>query len=204
MTTATDIRHISMGHDDPVKYYQLFATTPNGDEQSYVGVYTTSEERARELCAWHLKAINAFGLEIQQEPVEVLDIHAGNNVRLDSPSTLSHSYRQGAPRRYTREQIHALRLEHGLPVSEGPDDLTVYDNHGHVYRIDDLQTIFDKAADPDDWKGPISVWCEGEAVFPLIAAIEFYTATVPRVNLNTDTMRYLVESEGYRDGPAGP
>jgi len=44
----------------------------------------------------------------------------------------------------------------------------------------------------------------GEWVLPVVAAIEFHTATHPTVQLDVNRMRYLVESEGYRNGPAGP
>ncbi|CAK0780102.1 hypothetical protein CCP4SC76_7220007 [Gammaproteobacteria bacterium] len=38
----------------------------------------------------------------------------------------------------------------------------------------------------------------------IVEAIEFFTATKPQVDLNVDTMRYRITSEGYRMGPAGP
>jgi len=56
---------------------------------------------------------------------------------------------------------------------------------------------------PDDWKGPIAATMSGEAVCAAVAAIKFYTATIPKVALDVRTMQYLVESEGYRMGPAG-
>ena len=74
---------------------------------------------------------------------------------------------------------------------------------GAVYRIADLETAFRAVCDPDDWKAPIAAWCCGEAVLPICEAIRFYTATDPKVELDTNRMRYLVNSEGYRAGPAG-
>lgn len=71
------------------------------------------------------------------------------------------------------------------------------------YTVADLRVVFDQVCDPQDWKGPIAVSMPGEAVLQTVAAIEFFTATTARVTLNTATMRYLVESEGYRQGPAG-
>ena len=80
------------------------------------------------------------------------------------------------------------------------DDLTRYKN----YDIDDLRKVFDAICDPDDWRAPIAVSVSGEAVLPVVAAIEFYTATNPSVSLNVERMKYLVTSVGYRNGPAGP
>ena len=71
------------------------------------------------------------------------------------------------------------------------------------YRVSDLRTTFDALCDPTNWKGPIAVWVLGEAVGITCAAIRHFTATEPTVGLNTDTMRYLVQSIGYQAGPAG-
>ena len=68
---------------------------------------------------------------------------------------------------------------------------------------DELETIFAKVCDPGDWKAPIEVWCRGETVLPICEAIRFFTATEPKVELDTTRMRYLITSEGYRAGPAG-
>jgi hypothetical protein len=69
--------------------------------------------------------------------------------------------------------------------------------------VSDLRKVFEKPADPKDWKGPIAALMPGEAVLGACAAIEYFTATVPRVRLDTRTMTYKVTSEGYRMGPAG-
>lgn len=71
------------------------------------------------------------------------------------------------------------------------------------YTVADLRVVFDRVCDPVDWKNPITAVTTGEGVMGLVAAIEFFTATTPTVTLNTTTMRYLVTSEGYRQGPAG-
>ena len=57
--------------------------------------------------------------------------------------------------------------------------------------------------DPNDWKAPIAVSLPGEFVLIVVAAIKFYTATIPEVTLDVSTMRYTVTSIGYRAGPAG-
>jgi len=72
-----------------------------------------------------------------------------------------------------------------------------------TYTPDELSAIFAEVHDPDDWKAPIAVWCAGEAVLPICEAIRFFTATEPKVELDTTRMRYLITSEGYRAGPAG-
>jgi hypothetical protein len=71
------------------------------------------------------------------------------------------------------------------------------------YKVEDLRAVFDTVCNPNDWKEPIAVTCPGESVMPIVAAIEFYTATIPQVNLNIQKMRYTITSEGYRRGPAG-
>lgn len=67
----------------------------------------------------------------------------------------------------------------------------------------ELKQAFDRVSNPDDWKAEILATCPGELVMLVTAAIEFYTATTPKVELNTRTMEYIVSSEGYRAGPAG-
>lgn len=66
-----------------------------------------------------------------------------------------------------------------------------------------LEAVFSRIQDPEDWKAPIAVSIPGEMVSIAVAAIKFYTATVPTVSLNVQTMEYLIQSEGYRNGPAG-
>jgi hypothetical protein len=71
------------------------------------------------------------------------------------------------------------------------------------YRYSELKQAFDHVCNADDWKAPISVWCQGEGVLLVVEAITYFTATAPKVSLDQRTMRYLIESEGYRNGPAG-
>lgn len=57
-----------------------------------------------------------------------------------------------------------------------------------------------------DWKAPIAVLVPGEAVALTVAAIEFFTATTATVKMSATPVsgiKYLVESVGYRNGPAG-
>jgi hypothetical protein len=67
----------------------------------------------------------------------------------------------------------------------------------------ELDAIFSKLHDQNDWKAPIAVWCQGEAIMGICEAIRFFTATEPKVELNVGSMQYLITSEGYRAGPAG-
>jgi hypothetical protein len=85
------------------------------------------------------------------------------------------------------------------PYDRSWEDRTFYQG----FRVSDLRKIFEKLADPQDWKGPIAATMPGEAVMGACAAIEYFTATVPWVRLDTRTMTYVVTSEGYRMGPAG-
>jgi len=66
-----------------------------------------------------------------------------------------------------------------------------------------LTDAFNKIKDPTDWKNPICARVKGEAVTLVVAAIQHFTATDPTVQLNQNTMDYIIESEGYRMGPAG-
>jgi imidazolonepropionase len=65
-----------------------------------------------------------------------------------------------------------------------------------------------KAADfavlDQESRNGIALAVRGEAVLTVCEAIRFFTATEPRVELDVETMRYLVTAQGYRAGPAGP
>jgi hypothetical protein len=101
-----------------------------------------------------------------------------------------------------------LLLQGRSPMSTVPHDAqAAYDMattgvyKGFTHQA--LSDAIDRLTDPTDWRGPISTWVPGELVLVAVAAIEFYTATTPTVQLNTSTMQYLIESVGYRQGPAG-
>jgi hypothetical protein len=77
------------------------------------------------------------------------------------------------------------------------------------YRWSDLKRQIDSVTNPDDWRGPIEVFKAPEHVAITIAAIEFFTATEPKVSplrdaMTGDIMAFEITSEGYRNGPAGP
>ena len=71
------------------------------------------------------------------------------------------------------------------------------------YTQAQLSDAFDAVANPHDWKAPICVAVPGEHVSIVVAAIQFYTATEPTIELCISNMRYVITSEGYRNGPAG-
>ena len=66
-----------------------------------------------------------------------------------------------------------------------------------------LHEMFDAICDPADWRGPICAWVPMEGVAIAVEAVKFFTATNPTVGFDCATMRCLIESEGYRNGPAG-
>ena len=86
------------------------------------------------------------------------------------------------------------------------------------YTIAELREVFDSISDPQDWKAPIetTATCQAE-VDIAVAAIEFFTATKAKVQkahafapphenalVQMATPVYIITSEGYRNGPAGP
>ncbi len=71
------------------------------------------------------------------------------------------------------------------------------------YTLNQLEKAFEAVQNPNDWKAPICAAVKGEAVNLVVEAVKYYTATVPTISLNTNSMTYLIESEGYRMGPAG-
>lgn len=81
--------------------------------------------------------------------------------------------------------------------------MTTEDLKFRGYTVEELQEIWSRIANPIDWKSPVCVKTTGDMVAPVIAAIIFFTATIPVVNLNVETMSYYITSEGYRAGPAG-
>ena len=69
---------------------------------------------------------------------------------------------------------------------------------------DRLSAAFKRVHDPDDWRAPIAAWVDGESVDVVVDAIRHFTGTDPRVEEGVDRGRWLVTSEGYRNGPCGP
>lgn len=69
----------------------------------------------------------------------------------------------------------------------------------------ELHQAFNLVADPDDWRAPINALVGPGELEAAITAIEFFTATIPTVEVVSVPERvYRVRSVGYRNGPAGP
>lgn len=73
------------------------------------------------------------------------------------------------------------------------------------YDIEDLEEAFSAVADPDDWKAPIESKISIHDLPVTVAAIKFYTATVPTYRFDSEgnSGKWIIESIGYRMGPAG-
>jgi hypothetical protein len=74
------------------------------------------------------------------------------------------------------------------------------------YKVADLRRVWQEIAPKPDWKAEISVVVPGEQVGAVVAAIRFFTATDPEVSFDPrkpGPVHFLIESEGYRKGPAG-
>ena len=73
------------------------------------------------------------------------------------------------------------------------------------FTVDGLDKAFELVKPPEDWKAPIAVYVTGELVNVVIAAIQFYTATDPTGTYVPSNWpaAWLIESVGYRAGPAG-
>jgi len=76
---------------------------------------------------------------------------------------------------------------------------------GFKHSLEAMESAFELVREPSDWKAPVCAVVHGEAVSVVVEAIKFYTATVPTVTMRTlpGCIKYLIESPGYRNGPAG-
>lgn len=68
---------------------------------------------------------------------------------------------------------------------------------------DALAQAFDKVHNPTDWKAPIFAKVKAEELSVTIAAIEYYTSTTVRTHKDPFSELWIVDSIGYRRGPAG-
>ncbi len=66
-----------------------------------------------------------------------------------------------------------------------------------------LNTAFDKVADPADWRNPIYEVIDRDAVAVTVAAIQHFTAAAVEVKDLEWNDEFMVSSVGYRMGPAG-
>jgi hypothetical protein len=65
-----------------------------------------------------------------------------------------------------------------------------------------LEKAFNKVCDPRDWRAPIKAVVADKDLALTIKAIDFFTACVPVVTFTGG--EFVIECEGYRNGPAGP
>ena len=66
-----------------------------------------------------------------------------------------------------------------------------------------LLAAFEAVEDSSDWRAPIKAQVPVETLDVTLAAIKFFTATQPSAGFPVAGL-VLVQSEGYRNGPAGP
>ena len=83
-----------------------------------------------------------------------------------------------------------------------------------AFTTAELQEAFAKIASKDDWKAPIFAIVESADLLKTLAAIDFMTGTPATVKAAGGSFAsdftgltynaFVVESIGYRAGPAGP
>lgn len=66
----------------------------------------------------------------------------------------------------------------------------------------ELRIAFSSIQNPEDWKAPIKAYVNLSNLPVVIESIVFFTATEPVITRTAPSV-YLVESIGYRKGPAG-
>jgi hypothetical protein len=75
-----------------------------------------------------------------------------------------------------------------------------------TYSQSQLEIGFKMVQNPLDWKAPICAAVKGEWVSLVVEAVKHFTATIPTVTMRQTPaygITYLIESVGYRRGPAG-
>lgn len=66
-----------------------------------------------------------------------------------------------------------------------------------------LNTAFDKVADPADWRNPIYEVIDRDDVEVTVKAIQYFTAAPVEVKDLDWNDEFMITSPGYRMGPAG-
>jgi hypothetical protein len=69
-----------------------------------------------------------------------------------------------------------------------------------------MEIAFKMVQNPIDWKAPICASVKGEWVNLCVESVKHFTATIPTVTMRETPahgITYLIESIGYRQGPAG-
>jgi hypothetical protein len=73
------------------------------------------------------------------------------------------------------------------------------------YTEEELRSAFDAVADKEDWRNPIAALVTSDNLQITVYAINFYTANTTSVRRIPNKFKnlFLLESDGYRLGPAG-
>ncbi len=71
------------------------------------------------------------------------------------------------------------------------------------FTREDLTEAFERVSHPDDWRGPIWSIIKPEEVDVTRAAVTFFVGAAP-VIARMSPHHFVVVSDGYRNGPAGP
>lgn len=72
------------------------------------------------------------------------------------------------------------------------------------YTYEQLRDAFDKTQNPNDWKAPIYATIPAGKLAVTITAITYFTLTSVTVKPDPGSQKFfVVESIGYRAGPAG-
>jgi hypothetical protein len=73
-------------------------------------------------------------------------------------------------------------------------------------RVKLMSETFDKVKNKADWKAPIKVEIQAEDVLLVVQSIAWFTATDCKISMlgyNSFDKTVIIESIGYRTGPAG-
>lgn len=86
-------------------------------------------------------------------------------------------------------------------------DRIVFDYEGREYTQGQLTEAFDRVKDPEYWKNPIDAVVTEDQKNVTVAAVVYFTATVPDVypiDLGQVNKIFRIKAIGYLLGPAGP
>lgn len=71
------------------------------------------------------------------------------------------------------------------------------------FTWEELGAAFSAVRDPADWKKPVDALVKDDNLAVTLLAVEFYTATKPKVLHRHDVETVHIFADGYRKGPAG-
>lgn len=123
---------------------------------------------------------------------EALDVQ--NELKAEAASRYAANYER---------ELHATQVLFHIRAMRG---LRQHENtpiKGWGYSQWEMKQAFDRVCDPTDWKAPIRRCVPGHQLDVTLAAIAFFTATEPTADKFEWENWYVVESIGYRAGPAG-